>query len=299
MEIKGRFKYLVSSDKDARWGLTIESVGTTVIPEGYDVYPPRLPGHPNGYLFTPENGRVLDSFQLIYISHGRGVYSSAPEKRITILAGDLFLLRPGVWHSYMPDRKTGWVEYWIELRGRNIDNRFFEGFFEPDKAVYHLGVREEIIALYENALEVAHHEHTAYQQLLAGIANMILGMMIYHDSNLHHSDDVMLKRIDRAKALMRESMGTNVGPEQIARQVGMSYSWFRRSFHQYTSLSPVEYMQGLTLHKARALLLSTDLSIKEIAYDLSYSDASYFSARFRKFTGLSPSQYREKFVAKV
>jgi AraC-like DNA-binding protein len=271
-------------------------LGATVIPAGYGTYPP-LSGHPEGYFFAPDKGRVLDNYQLIYISHGRGTYFNAPGKGIPIRAGNLILLRPGIWHSYQPDTATGWNEYWIGLRGPNIDNRFREGFFEPDKDVYHVGVREDMIGLYEQAIEVAFSEHSSYQQFLAGIANLILGMTIYYDNNHLYSDDVLLRQINRAKALMRESMGTSVTPEQIARQVNMSYSWFRRVFREYTKLSPIEYMQDLTLKKARSLLLSSEMSVKEIAYELNYSDASHFSASFRKFTGLAPSHYREKFRA--
>jgi AraC-like DNA-binding protein len=296
MKNTGQFKYLVSSDQDALWGITVDNVGATDTPAGYGTYPPRS-GHPDTYFFSPEKGRVIDAYQLIYISHGQGTYFTAPGRGEPVRAGDLFLLRPGVWHSYRPDPATGWNEYWIGLRGPNIDNRFREGFFEPDKAIYRVGVREDIINLYERAIEIALAEQAAYQQFLAGIANLILGMTMYYDRNRQFPDDALVRQIDRARAIMRENMGTDITPEQIARRVNMSYSWFRRIFREYTKLSPIEYMQELTIQKARSLLLSSEMSIKEIAYELNFSDASYFSARFRKYTGLTPSEYREKFGA--
>lgn len=154
-------KYLVSSEKDQTWGITVDTVGSESVAAGYETYPPRV-GHPSGFYFDVGKGRVLESYQLLYITSGRGSFYGPDRKRIGIGAGDMVLLRPNRWHSYMPDRETGWHEYWIGFRGPNIDARFRNDFFDDSREVFRVGVREEITALYDKAIEVAENERSSY-----------------------------------------------------------------------------------------------------------------------------------------
>ena len=62
-------RYLIASDHDAQWGLTVRSIGFQKISPN-DTYPPLH--HTKAYLFTPNKGRVLDEYQLIYITQGGG-----------------------------------------------------------------------------------------------------------------------------------------------------------------------------------------------------------------------------------
>ena len=288
------FKYLISGEKDTLWGITVNTVGNLIIEPDYEVYPP-LVGHPDAFYFNVAKGRKLDSYQLVYISHGRGKYFTSPKHSIDVHAGDLFILRPNVWHSYYPDRKTGWHEYWIGLKGPNLDSHFKNEFFDGHKIIYNVGFIEEIVDLYNKAISVAMKERATCQQYLAGIANLILGMTIYYYTNRHLNDDIMVKNISKACIIMRENLLTDMTPEQVAEQVCMSYSWFRKMFRDYTGMSPARYMQELKLQRAKNMLVSSTLSIKEIAYTLCYEDASYFSALFKKYLGCSPIQYRNQF----
>ena len=149
------YKYLVRSPRDIDWGITVDTVGSEPIPPNYPVYPPRT-GHPDAFYFTPSRGRVLDSYQLLYITHGKGYFYTSPDTFIEIKEGDILILQPHVWHSYFPDKKTGWQEYWIGFQGINMDSRFQNNFFAKDQIVYHIGVQDSIVKLYEQAIQVVH-----------------------------------------------------------------------------------------------------------------------------------------------
>lgn len=287
-------KYLVSSEKDQTWGITVDTVGSESVAAGYETYPPRV-GHPSGFYFDVGKGRVLESYQLLYITSGRGSFYGPDRKRIGIGAGDMVLLRPNRWHSYMPDRETGWHEYWIGFRGPNIDARFRNDFFDDSREVFRVGVREEITALYDKAIEVAENERSSYQQYLAGIANLLLGMTMYYHANHQFVSLDVVRQIDRARRIMREELYADISPDEVARRVNMSYSWFRKMFRDYTNISPARYMQELRLQEACRLLSGTAMSIKEIAFRLNYGDASYFSNMFRRHLRMTPVEYRRRF----
>lgn len=97
-------------------------------------YPARV--IPKRYSFN--DGRQLAEFQLVYITGGTGVFEDNESSRI-VTPGTLFLLRPGYWHSYHPNRDTGWTEYYIGFNGPTF-RREIERFFGERKGPIELGM---------------------------------------------------------------------------------------------------------------------------------------------------------------
>ena len=175
-----------------------------------------------------------------------------------------------------------------------MDCRFQNNFFAKDQIVYHIGVQDSIVKLYEQAIQVAMEEKAACQQYLAGIANLILGMTMYYSQNCEF-DNKATEQISKAKVFIRENLLKGIGPEEVADSLHMSYSWFRKLFKEYTGLSPAHYIQELKIQQAKDLLATTQRSTKEIAYYLTFDDIPYFTKVFKKYTGYTPQNYRQKF----
>ncbi len=286
-------KYLVCNDKDERWGLTISTVGYEEIANG-EPYP--TTGHADGYYFDVAKGRELNEYQMLYTVEGEGEFESASTGgKVKIKEGEVFLLFPGEWHTYSPDPKIGWKQYWIGFKGKNMDDRVAAGFLQPSKPVYHIGYSTQIISLYKDAMQAATEEKAYMQQLLAGIVNHLIGLMyalernIVLDKNAAHVNMVM-----RAQQHIRESLESTLSIQDIADMLGVSYSTLRKQFKEYTGLSPAIYQQDLKLQRAKELLTTTNLSIKEIAYRLNFDSPDYFSAKFKIKTGRKPSEMRRK-----
>jgi AraC-like DNA-binding protein len=283
-------KYLVTNAQDLLWGITVTTVGTHQLKKDYESYPP-VAGHPYKYYFNPKEGRILDEYQLVYISKGEGKFHTSKSKCIDVKEGDILLIKPGLWHSYYPNKKTGWNEYWIGFKGEVMDMRARNGFLDNENNIYKVGMRDEIINLYQQAINVATTESTAYQQVLAGIANMLLGLSMAYDKEQQFENYTVLQ-MTKAKMIIRENLYAKTTPEEIANTLNMSYSWFRKTFKEFTGLSPASYIQRLKLQAAKDALISTNQSIKEIAYTLHYDNSEHFSTQFKKHIGLSPKDFR-------
>ena len=285
-------KYLLASERDAEWGLTISTVGYEKI-DPWEAYPTK--GHAYGYYFNIDKGRVLDEYQLLYQPEGEGVFESAHISETRIKPGDIFLLFPGEWHTYRPLTDKGWTSYWIGFKGKNIDDRVKAGFLSPEKPIYHVGFNNDIISIFEKAMKIADSEDPNYQQTLAGIVNYLIGQMYYLERNCElkkNSDQVDL--IAKSKVMIRESLETCITIQEIAQKLGISYSSFRKLFKEYTGIAPAMYQHNLRLQLAKELLTSTDESIKEIAYRLNFGSPDYFSSKFKAKIGMKPSDFREK-----
>ena len=283
-------KYLVVNPRDVQWGLTVSTVGYEEIGVA-DTYPTR--GHADGYYFDIDKGRVLNEYQLLYITEGEGIFNSAHAKDIPLKAGDLFLLFPGEWHTYHPTGKNGWKSYWIGFKGKNVDDRVKAGFLSVYKPIYQVGFNADIIRLYEEAYKRAQEEAPYSQQILAGIVNHLVGLMYALERSMELSKDhTRVDMINLARLRIRESLEVDLTIQQVAEELGVSYSNFRKLFKEFTGISPALYQQDLRLQRAKELLATTTLSIKEIAYRLRFDSPDYFSSKFKIKTGKKPSEFR-------
>lgn len=283
-------KYLIAKESDYRWGLVTNSIGYQEALAGAKY--PSLE-HPHGYYFTPEKGRKLKNLSLLYIFRGEGWFESEHCKRRTIKAGDIVAIFPNEWHSYAPNPAVGWKEAWVCFEGDFADRMIREKFLNIESPIIHIGVSYALWNLYERAYQTAVEEEPGYQQMLAGYVGLIVGT-IYSGTIQHkYSETQSLNEIQQARAYMRENVLKNLNMEDVAREVGMGYSKFRKLFKHVTGFSPMQYFIKMKMEAGKELLQNTHLSCKEIAFKLGFDSPSHFCKMFRLYNGISPQQFRE------
>ena len=106
----------------------------------------------------------------------------------------------------------------------------------------------------------------------------------------------MLRIIGQAKSIMKDEKQMHLPIDEIARQLDISYSLFRREFRRICGIPPGQYRQEVKLEKAKELLHTTNRSIADIALQLSFENLGQFSTFFRKRVGVPPLEYRKKKV---
>ena len=82
--------------------------------------------------------------------------------------------------------------------------------------------------------------------------------------------------------------------DSLAAKMGLGRSQFYRKIKALTNYSPVELLRNLRLKRSRELLLSTDMSISEIAYEVGFTAPAYFTRCYREAFGETPSELRDK-----
>ncbi len=203
------------------------------------------------------------------------------------------MLFPGEWHSYAPYEESGWDEYWIGFNGVNIETRVLNGFFSRKSPVYHVGFNEFIINLYNEAIRTAKRQEPHFQQLLSGIVNHLLGILLTaRDTTCSESLNRSIDIVNTAKALMIDSIEENVTMPMIAEKLHLSYTTLRRHFKTITGMSPAQYFINIRIQRAKEMLSGTNASVKEISIELQFESPEYFSTLFKKKVGMSPLEFR-------
>jgi len=283
-------KYLHAGSLDKEWGLFLTGAGYAQIP-ATSVYPPNV--HPSGYFFTWEKGRVLQEYQINYITEGSGIFETSTDQ-FQVVPGSMLILRPGMWHRYKPDSNTGWNEHYIGFNGDFCSHLFNEGFFQLGKPVLYVGFQESLLKLFLEIIQLVKDEKTGHQQVAAGNTILILSKILSVVRNQEFAGKSIERTIRKACLYFRENLNTNVNIEELANELNVGYSYFRQMFRKYTGISPTQYHLSLRIQKAKDLLVSTDQSFKEIAIDLGFESYFYFSRIFKDKTGKSPMEFRKE-----
>ena len=96
------------------------------------------------------------------------------------------------------------------------------------------------------------------------------------------------------KIILENFQNNEFSMNQAAAMVNLSPGYFSTLFRQETGVSFVEHLTGIRLEKAKALLMCTNMRSSEIAYEVGYKDAHYFSYIFKKVCGCTPKEYRAR-----
>lgn len=120
---------------------------------------------------------------------------------------------------------------------------------------------------------------------------------VYEKSQLFRTDtkysNDVIKGIFSARLYIDQLYASSLDATEIARNVGMSYSYFSRCFHDIIGQSFSDYCIHIRLEHAKKLLSNTNEPIQVISIKVGYQDEKYFSRIFKKWIGISPSEYRK------
>lgn len=102
--------------------------------------------------------------------------------------------------------------------------------------------------------------------------------------------------VQSVRDLILNNIDVDFSVAEIAEKIGISYHYLMHSFKKITGTTITNYKNSLKLSQAKRLLVSTDLSITEIAMQCGFTTSSYFSEVFAKTEGISPSTYRSNLL---
>lgn len=101
--------------------------------------------------------------------------------------------------------------------------------------------------------------------------------------------------IKKAQIFIERNVGTKITVDQLSEMFAISRRNFERRFKKATSNTPVEYLQRVKIEAAKKSLESGRENVNEVMYSVGYSDHKAFRTIFKKITGLSPIEYRNKY----
>ncbi len=284
------FNYLTSGVADKQWGIYLTVVGR------YHAYPDQqYPSrkHPSGYFFDWDNGRVLDEYQLNYITEGAGIMQTSSGE-FPVEAGALLYIQPGTKHRYKPHQGTGWTENYVGFNGKLAAHFMNQAFKDLDSPVIQIGHQVEILDAFQKINDLVVEQKPSYHQVASGLILKIMGYLCGHQKSQNIGNAEVDQLVNKAKAFLWENVNQQVDFQLFCKECNISYSYFRKAFKLYTGLAPHQYFLDLKIMRAKELVVATDKSMKAITYELGFDSVHYFSRLFKQKAGIAPTDMRKQ-----
>jgi AraC family L-rhamnose operon transcriptional activator RhaR len=249
--------------------------------------------------------------EVAVVTGGDGVHVSQAGRH-ELGVGDVFLLRPGVWHGYERCRRLDLYNCCVstELLAREL------AWSREDPMLsyllwtgpYALGRRGMLTTrLRPDALAECAEHLDALDRLRSRSLDRhrgdVIGRLALFFGCLGRAvaDDTVARpaaghpAVVRAMRLMEAALARPWTLADLAAELHLTRGYLVRLFKAATGLPPMAYLSRLRVETAAALLLHTDQSITRIGEAVGWPDANYFARRFRAHYGLSASTYRSRF----
>lgn len=101
----------------------------------------------------------------------------------------------------------------------------------------------------------------------------------------------------QAVQYMHERYNKPISVTQISQHIGIERRRFAYLFERYTGMTPNHYLTNFRMKRSRELLRAQHYTVAQVAELVGYHDSFYFSRVFKKYNGLSPSDYRKKIIS--
>ena len=198
-------------------------------------------------------------------------------------------------HTNVPEAETGFINSWFHINGKGISDIIKKYGFEPD-ILYHT-VDSAIFVQDLTDLQNEIYSRRIYSDDMALllftklVINLSRQNALYNTHSFH--DNIKFQEINKLRERMLENYTNQYTVKSLAREMNISSEYFAALYKKIFEISPMKDLNTKRMAAARTLLISTDMSISEIAEKCGYSDANYFSRLFKKFTGMSPGEFRK------
>lgn len=232
--------------------------------------------------------KTFESFNFSFILEGSGTYTYKGEC-LEVSAPCVIVQWPGEPMDYGPDKS--WYEVYFIYgpeAGKALEQK---GFFRPGQVLWHISDPARVQKLLVE-LDTALRETSLNPDRIDYICEgMIMESLLAKSQAPADADE---RKIRQIKTYVQQHLTARHDFAELARRYGMSLTTFRRRWLEYTGIPPAKYQSQLLIREACRLLIEKNISIGEVAAMLNFEDPYYFSKKFHKETGLTPSRYRKQ-----
>ena len=252
------------------------------------------------------HSHIHEAIEILYITEG-SFEISCDNKTVRAEVGDLLLFRSNSIHRTVAgdSEKNSYLVLKISPR---LIIKFLPNNRSADSLLW-LSVNHDAAKFHWRADEIEGSEiGEGFSKLVKGYssedenaefamriaaATVILGLLRHNDGQSDTRNTAVAELVYKAIVYINENYAEDVSAETLSERLGISYSYFSRSFKRIAGKSFREYLNNTRINHGEELLLNTNKSVTEIASLCGFANLSYFIARYRKYKGVSPLAARK------
>lgn len=247
--------------------------------------------------------------RLYYVTEGSaqielpdGIYTLSPKHMYFIPAFTIHtnICKSNFVHYYLHIYEdhysdNDWLDHWkfpVEIEATDLDLALFKRLCEINP---HMTLQKSDPTTYDNNPTLMQNLIKNRQRAFCdkvesrGIVFQLLSRFFKQGQSKIEMED---NRIAKTVLYIRKHLNEAIELEKLAEISCLSKDHFIRLFKKELGTTPLQYINQKKIEKAQLLLITEELAVKEIAFQLAFDDYSYFNLLFKKTTGVTPQEYR-------
>lgn len=247
--------------------------------------------------------------RLYYVTEGSaqielpdGIYTLSPKHMYFIPAFTIHtnICKSNFVHYYLHIYEdhysdNDWLDHWkfpVEIEATDLDLALFKRLCEINP---HMTLQKSDPTTYDNNPTLMQNLIKNRQRAFCdkvesrGIVFQLLSRFFKQGQSKIEMED---NRIAKTVLYIRKHLNEAIELEKLAEISCLSKDHFIRLFKKELGTTPLQYINQKKIEKAQLLLITEELAVKEIAFQLAFEDYSYFNRLFKKITGVTPQEYR-------
>lgn len=247
--------------------------------------------------------------RLYYVTEGSaqielpdGIYTLSPKHMYFIPAFTIHtnICKSNFVHYYLHiyedhHSDNDWLDHWkfpVEIEATDLDLALFKRLCEINP---HMTLQKSDPTTYDNNPTLMQNLIKNRQRAFCdkvesrGIVFQLLSRFFKQGQSKIEMED---NRIAKTVLYIRKHLNEAIELEKLAEISCLSKDHFIRLFKKELGTTPLQYINQKKIEKAQLLLITEELAVKEIAFQLAFDDYSYFNRLFKKTTGVTPQEYR-------
>ncbi len=238
--------------------------------------------------------------ELLHIVNGN-MELTTHDFQIQAKAGDTLIVPSHLLHKDEFDFEQDLEIFYVSFSWEQEDAYF--KYVKPTDVLSLSSENKNEISLLFDSLRGDIAGSTAEDRLMARVRVLTIMLLIMKetgkavnefDNDKDSTDTIAIRHekiVKMAKQYMQKNFSKMISLDDIAEHVGISTYHLSHIFGDQSDFTVYNYLMTLRMKKAKSLLKESNLNVSDVAYAVGYNDPQYFSKVFRKYHGVSPSQF--------
>jgi len=245
--------------------------------------------------------RTLQHHEMIFVCEGNG-HIVIGENRYSMKKGMLFYIPSGVQQTIEPRAQNPEHYMTVHFSGSRMVlgpdgiwkyRENIQNLQQPSaqEITDYIPVKE----LFEKLLDTWNDKGPSYEFIVGTLLRQLL-ILVSQNNKMQSKNYAISLKIGQIIEYMRQNINRKVTLEELSEIVGLSTFYLSKTFKDATGYPIITYFNKMKIDKAKELLIEGNKKVKEVAYELGYTNEFYFSRIFKRIEGLSPKEFYSKNV---
>ncbi|CAM3891491.1 AraC family transcriptional regulator [Flavobacterium sinopsychrotolerans] len=264
-----------------------------------DLYINTFKNHLIDHSFVEEPHRH-NSYVLVFFTKGSGTHEIDFDV-FAIQPGSMFFLQPGQMHHWnLSDDVEGFVIFYSQemynlyFGQKTIaDYPFYSSVDNKPEMVFEVSELKAILPYFESLIIETQSNQLLKQDKIMNLLDIIHIEIArkYSETHLHeaHSYNVKIKNFE---VLLEQNFKTEKSPFFYASQLNITLKHLNRICNEMLQKTTTEVITARIILEAKRMLMDKKFTVNEVATELGFDDYSYFTRLFKKYAGMTPTDFR-------